>query len=222
MGGDIAGGADVDDADREPECEECRGKESPCAKCWPNTPSPAVIDPGVTGLPHLCPKCGASVPPAQTSQVCAVCTHSLVYPYSTKGNQVDGMEMFADEDEPTTVAEWVAQTRETGILEFEQLLAIGERDSSAVKDVRSFLVREFPRELELLSDVGSDNGDPILNAFNVMRLVNCRAANSLAIIAELCAAIETNPLGQTNEFVENARKRARDFLEANGRDDSVS
>jgi hypothetical protein len=39
---------------------------------------------------------------------------------------------------------------------------------------------------------------------------------ALAIIAELCSAIETHPLGQTNDFVENARKRARDFLEASG------
>ena len=43
-----------------------------------------VIDPGCTGLPHLCPKCGESVPPEQVSQVCAACSHSLVYPYSTQ------------------------------------------------------------------------------------------------------------------------------------------
>jgi hypothetical protein len=36
-----------------------------------------------------------------------------------------------------------------------------------------------------------------------------------AFLAELCSAIETHPLDRTNEYVENARKRARDFLEAN-------
>jgi hypothetical protein len=39
---------------------------------------------------------------------------------------------------------------------------------------------------------------------------------ALAIIAELCSAIETHHIDQVNDFVENARKRARDFLEANG------
>ena len=170
MGGDIACGADVDDADRCPECEECRGKEYPCARCMPNTPP---ITPMHEGM--------GRVPPVP----------------------------------PTTVAEWVAQTQETGILEFDQLLAIAVHEGSGVKDMKFFLVREFPRELELLTSVGSDNGDPILNAFNVMRLVNCRAANALAFLAELCSAVETHPLDRTNGAVENARKQARDFLEAN-------
>lgn len=126
MGGGTVGGGDPDDADREPECEECRGKDRPCMKCIPNTPSPVTIDPGVTGLPHLCPKCGASVPPAQTSQVCAVCTHSLVYPYSTKGGPSDDMMGRVPNSPPTTVAKWIAQTRETGILEFDKLLALGK------------------------------------------------------------------------------------------------
>jgi sensor domain CHASE-containing protein len=43
-----------------------------------------------------------------------------------------------------------------------------------------------------------------------------QAAEHVAIIRELCSAIETHPLDRTNDFVENARKRARDFLEANG------
>jgi hypothetical protein len=38
-----------------------------------------------------------------------------------------------------------------------------------------------------------------------------------AIISELCSAIETRHLHETNEYIENARKRARDFLEANDR-----
>lgn len=38
---------------------------------------------------------------------------------------------------------------------------------------------------------------------------------ALAIIRELCSAIETCHLHETNEYVENARKRARNFLEAN-------
>lgn len=46
--------------------------------------SETILDPSCTGLPHLCPKCGASVPPAQTSQVCEACGHSLVYPYSAQ------------------------------------------------------------------------------------------------------------------------------------------
>jgi hypothetical protein len=37
----------------------------------------------------------------------------------------------------------------------------------------------------------------------------------VSFLAELCSAIETHPLDRTNEYVENARKRARDFLEAN-------
>ena len=93
-----------------------------------------ILDPGVTGLPHLCPKCGASVPPAQTSQVCTECTHSLVYPYSTKAKPGDGMMGRVPHKPPTTVAEWIAQTRETGILEFDQLLAIGEITVDDVAD----------------------------------------------------------------------------------------
>ena len=38
----------------------------------------------------------------------------------------------------------------------------------------------------------------------------------LAVITELCSAIETQAPSVTNEFVGNARKRARDFLESVG------
>ena len=43
------------------------------------------------------------------------------------------------------------------------------------------------------------------------------AEAALAIISELCSAIETQSPSVTNEFVENARKRARDFLESVGK-----
>jgi hypothetical protein len=59
---------------------KCPGGHDCEGKCVP----PIIIDPVVTGLPHLCPKCSARVPPAQTSQVCSSCGHSLVYPYSTQ------------------------------------------------------------------------------------------------------------------------------------------
>ena len=133
MGGTIAGGADVDDADREGYQDHL-------------TPSPTIIDPGVTGLPHLCPKCGASVPPAQTSQVCVACTHSLIYPYSTKVQPGDGMMGRVPHAQPTTVAEWVAQARETGILEFEQLLAIEAQQAPLVSMATKML--EFVREYD--------------------------------------------------------------------------
>jgi len=45
----------------------------------------------------------------------------------------EGMGRLLDPP-PTTVAEWVAQTKETGILEFEQLLAIGEITVDDVAD----------------------------------------------------------------------------------------
>jgi hypothetical protein len=39
-------------------------------------------------------------------------------------------------------------------------------------------------------------------------------ASALGHIADLCSAIETQPPTVTNEFVENARKRAREFQES--------
>jgi hypothetical protein len=42
------------------------------------------------------------------------------------------------------------------------------------------------------------------------------AKPTMAMLHTLCSAIETHPLDRTNDFVENARKRARDFLEENG------
>jgi len=54
MGGDVAGGCDLDDADREPECEECRGAERPCAKCSsapPGKPTPPAILKDASYLP---------------------------------------------------------------------------------------------------------------------------------------------------------------------------
>jgi hypothetical protein len=47
---------------------------------------------------------------------------------------------------PTTVAEWVAQTRETGILEFEQLLAIASSQAPLISLATKLL--EFVREYD--------------------------------------------------------------------------
>ena len=41
---------------------------------------------------------------------------------------------------------------------------------------------------------------------------------ALGHIADLCSAIETQPTSVTNEFVENARKRAREFQESMGKE----
>ena len=43
--------------------------------------------------------------------------------------------------------------------------------------------------------------------------VNAVAEEALGHILELCSAIETQSPSVTNEFVENARKRARAFIE---------
>jgi len=94
--------------------------------------SVVVLDPGCTGLPHLCPKCGASVPPEQVSQVCTKCSHSLVYPYSTKRDEKLPLHSMSLGPEPMTVAEWIEQCNRTGILEFPLLLAIGKRLEEAV------------------------------------------------------------------------------------------
>ena len=56
-----------------PECEVCRGAERPCAKCAPNTPSPVIIDPGVTGLPHLCQTPGCAMGEYKDAPICATC-----------------------------------------------------------------------------------------------------------------------------------------------------
>jgi hypothetical protein len=46
--------------------------------------------------------------------------------------------------------------------------------------------------------------------------------HTLAIISELYSAIETCRLHQTNDFVENARERARDFLAEQARSSEQS
>jgi hypothetical protein len=126
MGGGTVGGGDPDDADREPECEECRGAERPCAKCVPTTPS----------LP-----------------------------------MTEGARLKAKE---------------------------------AIRRLRE-------RADEMWLDTCVD-----AHGMGQECAMNDVAKPALAMLHTLCSAIETHPLDRTNEYVENARKRARDFLEANG------
>ena len=60
----------------------------------------------------------------------------------------DGMMGRVPNAPPTTVAEWVEQTRETGILEFEQLLALGE---VTVDDVADNYIRGRDDEREAIT-----------------------------------------------------------------------
>lgn len=53
MGGGTVGGGDPDDADRYPECEECRGKDRPCAKCESNAHTPSPEPPVPVATPTL-------------------------------------------------------------------------------------------------------------------------------------------------------------------------
>ena len=114
----------------------------------------------------------------------------------------DGMMGRVPHVPPTTVAEWVAQTRETGILNFDQLLDIG---------------KQADRLRGLVESVRSIIGEPgIFLDVSAMKLVE-EVRDARAHVAELCSAIETQSPSVTNEFVENARKRARDFLESMGK-----
>ena len=100
---------------------------------------------------------------------------------------------------PTTVAEWIAQTRETGILEFEQLLAIAEQDGDIMLDA---VADNYAR--------GRDDERAAIAAYYAELFQ--RAPFS---IGDMLSDIRRNQHQKPAEHTANARKRARDFLEAN-------
>jgi len=84
---------------------------------------------------------------------------------------------------------------------------------AAMTEAARLKAKEAIRRLrELFADVEKAWGDACADTLGD-GMEKEKAAH--AIIAELCSAIETCHLHQTNEYVENALKRARDFLEAN-------
>jgi hypothetical protein len=154
MGGDVAGGCDVDDADREPECEEDERLVWRCFHC---------------------------------------------------------NEVFSD----------------------KQKARAHFGSDEALQSAACTMSAEHLRELEIeLARYRSEDSDldrkyHAMQADRAVALIRAEEAGyakglgdftpALAIIAELCSAIETQSPSVTNEFVENARKRARDFLESVGK-----
>jgi hypothetical protein len=182
MGGGTVGGGDPDDADREPECEDCRGKEYPCAKCIPNTPFPEAPE--------------AREPFPVRGRVARNCTHGQWSCIPCKW--LDGFPLEQLQAPPAEVTENLERAERWA------------RSADAGWPFLRYLVAEIDRlRLREVQPAGYAKG-----------LGDYTAA--LAIIAELCSAIETCHLHQTNEYVENARKRARDFLEANDRGCSLA
>jgi hypothetical protein len=175
MGGDVAGGADVDDADREPELVQVRiGIE--------------LLDEDG----ELDESLNAQSQDMDREKACGVIRrlrkewHRAISDEPSTGCRVGHLESLGPN--PTTVAEWVAQTEETGILEFDLLLTIVD---------------------DLEKAWGDKCADTLGEGME-------RENQAHAIIRELCSAIESHPVSHLDEFMDSARKRARDFLKENG------
>ena len=189
---DVAGGCDVDDADRESEQVQVRI----CIE---------LLD----GDGELDESDSAQSQDMDREKACGVM------------RQLRSIWHLAISAEPSTgcsegnIAEWVARSRETGLLNFDQLLAIGRecenlREYVAGKSKECEDAWKHQRYWESEAAKSRREADSL-------RALKDKLRDALAHIACLCSAIETQSPSVTNEFVENERKRARDFQESMGK-----
>jgi hypothetical protein len=110
---------------------------------------------------------------------------------------------------------------DTGLLKVEMatiLLPLDPRNSTPSRTMTEgarLKAKEAIRRLRVRMEDTSIDDSLYAHGMGQESTMNEVGKPALAIIAELCSAIETCHLHETNEYIENARKRARDFLEAN-------
>lgn len=100
------------------------------------------------------------------------------------GGGVGGGDPDDADREEQPVAAWIAETKTTGVLDFVALERAAEKEIEPYLDA---LADEVGKREEMIRELHGQ--------------LSC-----------LCAAIETHPMGQENDFVRNERERARKLL----------